>query len=690
MKTFQSSEDRNFLFMYSKPNRNIRKEAFATLRRSGIRVYAQYSDIAVEIGCNSYQAEEIFELGYFQFYLVGRCNPADYKFLSPEQLEVLNIWNARFTEKKKKDMPPAAWNDKRYGEPLPDTAIDPQEFIEKLKEHKIEVKKSEGKTRTKELTGNAFVKFEEKLRKKYGNATVAYHLARLALRLDPGYWPVIEDLSTHLLEWIIFIVGEDYQGKPGECWKMTGSVAVGVVIVESELTDGPKFTDDERNRIRDKIREAHGWLAKEHPEHELFWYYDYENVQISENDRIRTEDERYWIFPGMEKVNYRGHTYSGDFEGIKKYREDLKNLEKADYAIVIFVSPYVSTRIYAHIPHKFIILAQNTGNIPITHDFMGFGIDNLHLVTAHETCHLFGAADEYTGEGTPCSTCGTLHGCHRIPNGNCNSCAKPMNPCIMGITQLNICDYTRGQIGWADLFVEVWTSNTEDARATAAPILNIGSKEYILSPQAYAAHGEVTPYIEGYSNSHFDAGFRDGFAIWDKDLDLGDIERIMFRLAVYGSWRIDKYKVIFRGNKICEQTIDNLLSVDNPNYIGCTFRNNSVNSLIVEVTTGDVFNAGTDDIVRFYAGNQGWNLIGFPRNNFERGRRDRFDLGPQTGLDMSDFFRVVITKSPDGPLGGWFLKGLKVTANDIVVYDNQSINVWLEGNNDGRYWEDFL
>lgn len=79
-----------------------------------------------------------------------------------------------------------------------------------------------------------------------------------------------------------------------------------------------------------------------------------------------------------------------------------------------------------------------------------------------------------------------------------------------------------------------------------------------------------------------------------------------------------------------------------------------------------------------------WNLDNEGRDDFERGRTDNFELDPLTGLHVSDIRSVRIHKSPDGFAGGWRLHGVKLTVNGSVVFDNQSIDRWLE--DDNRTW----
>ena len=104
----------------------------------------------------------------------------------------------------------------------------------------------------------------------------------------------------------------------------------------------------------------------------------------------------------------------------------------------------------------------------------------------------------------------------------------------------------------------------------------------------------------------------------------------------------------------------------------------------IRITTADVSWAGTDDDVTVTLAGRSWNLdnegtttssAAIPIHScWIRGRR----------FTPSDIHSVRIHKSPDGIAGGWKLKGVEVIVNGGTIYNNQSINKWLE--DDDRTW----
>ena len=88
--------------------------------------------------------------------------------------------------------------------------------------------------------------------------------------------------------------------------------------------------------------------------------------------------------------------------------------------------------------------------------------------------------------------------------------------------------------------------------------------------------------------------------------------------------------------------------------------------------------AGTDDDVTLYLGGRSWSLDNPSHDDFERGHTDTFDLDPGTGLYTSMLSQIRVHKSPDGFAGGWKFEGLEIIVNNATIYNNQSINKWLE------------
>ncbi len=445
---------------------------------------------------------------------------------------------------------------------------------------------------------------------------------------------------------------------------MTGEMSVGVVFVESSRSGGPTFSTAERSDICNEIIAGLNWLSAAHPGRNLRWVYDFQFISIDVADGDDQSDEAYWRDPAMSQVSYHQNTYPGTWGAVAEYREDMRLRNNSEHAITVFATPY-GTDWHAYASGSRLTLARrnNWGN---------WGLGALDRITSHEVCHLFGAADEYTGSGTPCNTCNSLHGCDQVRNGNCGACADFREDCVMDANAGRLCSWTRGQIGWSHLFVELTTADDAWAGTDDDVVLDIGERTFVL---------------DNTGVDDRERGDVQGYALWVPDLDREEIKRILIRKGAdgfSGGWKLARIRVWFRGDLICDRSPNRWLEDETLTWAGCTIDNDWVNTLRVRISTADVGWAGTDDDVTIRLAGRTWTLDNSWHNDFERGNTDTFDLDPGTGLRRSAISSVRIHKSQDGWGGGWKLKGVQVIANGSTLYDNQSINRWLEDSD--RTW----
>jgi len=664
------------LFLLQRPSSTARSEAAKRLRELGMTVVAQHGQVAIEALTSSDQLEAARDLGIFSTQLKGPMSREHLAKLNEEQLRVVQQWNSKFSpayRKLKKDLTHIgkSWGDPEMGELPGYSAIDVEDFKqllaeyeeksgEKLMEPPSKQRKNEKGTPDKRMSGKEFVEYEKRLREAYKNPTLAHHLARLTYRLGPRYYDMMQRLPAALIEALL----ERFFAEAA-CWKMTGEISVGIVFVESSQSGGPKFGNTERSELCQEIFDGHSFLTEQHPDGNLSWVYDTQFVKINVANGTGDPDEAYWRDPAMAQVNYNGTTYSATWSSVADYRENMRDRNRSAHAFVIFVTPYANSW-HAYAGGGRITLANKN-------DWGNWGRGTIDAITTHETGHLFGAADEYTGSGTPCSSCSTIHGCDKIPNGNCGACSHPHQDCVMDGNDRRLCGYTRGQIGWADIFLETTTDDVSWDGTDDDVWLDIGDRQFVID----------TP-----DHDDRERGNVEGYALWSPGLQLSDIKRIMIRKSpdgYAGGWRLKRVRVWHGGNLICEQNnINKWLEDDDRVWVGCITARDIVSALRVQVTTADVKWAGTDDDVTLTLAGRNWDLDNQDRDDFERGNTDTFDLDPGIGFYLSDIHSVRIHKSPDGAAGGWKLKGIKIIANGGTVYNNQSINKWIE--DDHRTW----
>lgn len=669
-----AQERTSYLLLLRNPSSVARQDAVRQLKELGVIVAAQFGGVAIEVLATPDQAEALANMGMFSARLKGPMKAEHLEKLTMEQRQIVGVWNARFGtsyQKLKEDVTHVgkSWNAEGLREPLPYTAIAPEDFIALVERYEERTKRkvlpAKRPTRRKErpqrpMSADDFKKFEKRLADTYNNPTLAYHLARLARRLDRRYESVLLKLPPDLLAEILEVFFAE-----AACWKMTGEMAVGIVFVESSRSSGPKFSNSERNDICNEILAGQSWLTSQHPEGNLSWVYDIQMIKIDVANGSGDPAEDYWRDPGMGLVNYNGNTYTAGWSGVADYREDMRVANRSAHAIVIFVTPYANSW-HAYASGGRITLANKN-------NWGGWGRGTIDMITAHETSHLFGSADEYTGSGTPCSSCDTLHGCDQIPNGNCGACAHPRQDCVMDGNSRRLCGYTRGQIGWATIFIETTTADEQWAGTDDTVWLDIGDHQFELD----------TP-----NHDDRERGNREGYALWSPGLQLADIRRVLIRKSpdgFAGGWKLRRVRVWFGGSLICDQNnINQWLEDDRRWWVGCITDRSLVSSLTIKITTADVSWAGTDDDVTLTLAGRNWNLDNEGHDDFERGDTNTFVLDPRTSFYAADIHSVRIHKSPDGIAGGWKLKGVEVIVNGGSIYNNQSINKWLE--DDDRTW----
>jgi hypothetical protein len=668
-----------YLLILRNPSPAARRDAVSQLKELGVAVVAQFGGVAIEVLATADHATAFGEWGLFAARLKGPMKAEHLEKLGSEQRQVVELWNARFGSgyrRLKEDISKVglAWGTEGMREPLPYTAIGAEDFLALVARYEERTKRRilpaqtaarrKGSKTERPMSADAFRKFEKRLADKYKNPTLAYHLARLARRLGRRYETALLRLPPDLIAEILEIFFAE-----AACWKMTGEMAVGIVFVESSRSGGPKFSNSERNDICNEILAGHSWLTSEHPEGNLSWVYDIQMVKIDVANGSGDPDEAYWRDPAMGLVNYNGQTYSATWGAVADYREDMRVANRSAHAMVIFVTPYANSW-HAYAGGGRITLANKN-------NWGGWGRGTIDMITAHETAHLFGAADEYTGSGTPCSSCDTLHGCDQIPNGNCGACANPRQDCVMDANQRRLCGYTRGQIGWATIFVETTTADEQWAGTDDDVWFDIGDRQFVLD----------TP-----NHDDRERGNREGYALWSPGLQRSDIKRVLIRKSpdgFAGGWKLERVRVWHNGTLVCDQNnINRWLEDDHRVWVGCITDRALVSSLRVKITTADVSWAGTDDTVTVTLAGRSWNLDNENHDDFERGATNTFVLDPQTSFYTSDIHSVRIHKSPDGVAGGWKLKGVEVIVNGSTIYDNQSINRWLE--DDNRTWSDTI
>lgn len=314
----------------------------------------------------------------------------------------------------------------------------------------------------------------------------------------------------------------------------------------------------------------------------------------------------------------------------------------------------------------------------------GWELNGWNKVIAHETLHLFGAPDEYGGDGTPCTGCGGSWGVFNVPNGNCAACANPKHKCLMDENDSELCDYTRAQIGWSDVLVEVTTDPTSQDNNDPMWIKLGNGKMYRLSDPVHndRVPGAADPYALGYTR-----------------LTQADIETLAVGnddpSQIKTPWKVKRIRLWVQGALIYDHDdIGGVVSADRSWLLAPGFPHaTDIVGYTVVVTTGDKWFAGTEDTVWLTLGGKEMILNDFVTiddppyggyTGFQTGVKSR--LMAPNGIDVSANRAVIIRKSTAGlfaQFGGddWYLEHLKITAtrrngSEVVILD-QAVNQWI-------------
>ena len=234
------------------------------------------------------------------------------------------------------------------------------------------------------------------------------------------------------------------------------------------------------------------------------WFIELVNLSNSSLDIIRYES--IWVNPALAKLGV-----APDNKGCVNYVEQLSETKDTDWSYIAFFTKYKQGH-FAYADGVRVCMQYQNG---------AWGPDKIHSVFAHETCHIFGADDEYGN----CSC--DKSGYYDVVNGNCVKCISEQVPCLMNAVTLKLCDFSQGQIGWlpqTGIFVfyqgsskngELWYSAFDGTKWWKAKLP--ATKCMTASPSVVEFLGELYSFHQGFAASG-DLWYKvfDG-ANWSKD-----------------------------------------------------------------------------------------------------------------------------------------------------------------------------
>jgi len=222
---------------------------------------------------------------------------------------------------------------------------------------------------------------------------------------------------------------------PATSARLTGKVAVGIIIVEGPTKD-LQFSAAERVKVISEVQNGLSWLGAQNPAAAVSWSYDIRIVRLNKKPGAGNlsfgQKEAHWRDPAMQQLGY-----PTGMNGVRQYVEDNRGRLKTNWTYCGFFTKYpVGHFAYASIGGPRLVMH---------YDNDGWGPDNIDRVFAHETGHIFGAPDEYA---SACSSSGGQWGYYKKPNGNCAATNPNSVDCIMKGNSWTMCSYTPYHLGF--------------------------------------------------------------------------------------------------------------------------------------------------------------------------------------------------------------------------------------------------
>lgn len=215
---------------------------------------------------------------------------------------------------------------------------------------------------------------------------------------------------------------------------MTGRIAVGIVFV-SGASSGLRLSENDQRAVLSQVQKGLQFLATEGRRARVIFDYDVRHVTVQVPPRtvLQVRDKHERLEAPWRDAALRELGYGPGREGWRAYASDIRDARSARWSYVAFFTRYDLHHHAYTDDDKVVMSTESTSSDP----------DWLCKVFAHETCHVFGAADEYGN----CS-CTSRHGVFQVSNGNCRACGPTQSSCLMNEDVLELCDHSRRQLGW--------------------------------------------------------------------------------------------------------------------------------------------------------------------------------------------------------------------------------------------------
>jgi len=263
---------------------------------------------------------------------------------------------------------------------------------------------------------------------------------------------------------------------------LMGNTYILIIYID---TPSYKWTDSDISTAWNKVIEMRNWMTSQAPSSSnINFKQGYYRVASNTDDICFTMDCFFdWMDYAAEAL---GFSDTGDMA------EWIKNNQSTDNSILIF-QPHMDGRPYA-LPYPYWGTGERT-TLFFYDCYFGLCFFKDYPTYAHESLHLFGAADEYyqssDGSGCGCPTCGSP-GCSQqvpytyytirpyYPNANCQYCNQNSvdsvmkNPDVIKTNPSAISYYAKGMVGWGNYDNDGIIDLKDDCISVNGPSCNNG------------------------------------------------------------------------------------------------------------------------------------------------------------------------------------------------------------------------
>lgn len=461
---------------------------------------------------------------------------------------------------------------------------------------------------------------------------------------------------------------------------LEGRVGISVVFAEPTGAVEARFPEAELPFAIREIIDGLSWLAQEHPTGDLTFSYRFRSVRPRIDEAPNDPNERFSAVQVQALRTLLGHPPTQKPRDlIAMYLASQFGGRETTKAIIVLVVPIEIGR-----PEQVTVGIHGSIRIASWGQWHGHGRASLDGIVAHEVLHAFGALDEYDGAhrncdaalalnggapvvlrtpdyGAPAQDERTPHPLILIPNNNHVSVARPHQPCVMGYYPRRLCAYTRAQIGWTDLLVELETAPGRFAGTDSTVTLDIGDEELPLDT---LEHDDRWP---GHRAAYYNR----------TPVERCEVKRLMLRKAAGGSWHawnIRRMRVWFRRKALLYDTSSRLASEEpiwlddrDTSWLARGYPTTDPDLIDTVAVVLESSSPPTGDGLEVSLGGRRWVVLSPPGvGGAPWAYRARLDAGP--GLYAGALSQVAVRRLGSGSSPPWTIEAL-----------------WLEINGDRRF-----